>query len=188
MVVVLLPSVAAADTYGNTSTEAGAGKQYAIWNKSTRKIRLRVNPYSSMSPDRCMDAMLDWLADGHYDSRVVRSCLPGTDEESDPGGDGYWVEPSSWGDRSVTNMQKGFGYVMDDDFGETTPDAFFVDPEWRERFSGSENGAFYPSPPRTTVDCWARTRTRYQNGSVDWTPDNGFPVNNGGTVSIFGNC
>ena len=69
-------------------------------------------------------------------------------------------------------MQRGFGYVMDDDY---VNDKFFVPdgPGSRQRFTGSGNEDFYRSPPRTVVDCWARTTTKYQDGHEDWT--NGSP-------------
>lgn len=128
-----------------------------------------------MSNDHCMDSMVDWLSNGHYDSRVIRSCLPGAKNTTDPYGDQGWQEPSDWGGRQVTDMQKGFGYTMDDDF---VGGQFNV--VERQHFAGSGPGAFYPSPPRTPVDCWARTKTIYQDGHTDNTPNYGRPVQDGG--------
>jgi hypothetical protein len=141
------------------------------------KISLTAYPYSGMSSDRCMDAMVDWYTGGHhYDSRVARSCLPGAFEETDKGGDGFWVEPADWDNVSVTNMQKGYGYVMDDDY---VNGAFAI--YGHEAFAGAGGGVIYASPPRTTVDCWARTVTLYNDGHTDSTPNKGVPEGTGGS-------
>lgn len=122
-----------------------------------------------------MDAMLDWNTSySHYDSRVVRSCLPGRSEETDPGGDGWWSESQGYWP-FLTSMKKGNGYLIDDAYGA---DGF--PPLSVERFAGTDTADIYYSAPRTTVDCWARTRTRYQNGSVDVTPSQGDPATTAG--------
>lgn len=67
-----------ADPAGSDHTYIGQGHQYASWLKGYRSVSLLADARSGMDPDHCMDAMLDWeVADGHYDSRVVRTCQPG---------------------------------------------------------------------------------------------------------------
>ena len=72
---------------------------------------------SGLNSGRCIDAFFDWEAQGlfagHYDSRIIRNCYPGSNLESDPNGDGYWVEPSNWGGESVSGLQKGMGATYD---------------------------------------------------------------------------
>lgn len=159
-VVVASAGVARADTpqSGSDTAYAGSGNQSGAWSLTQRRIGLAVDPGSGMSNSRCMDAMLDWgTLSGHYDSRVVRSCRRGTGEETDPGGDGYWVEPVDWGGRTVTGIHKGFGYVINDSNLHIVSS---------ERFSNTGTGGLDASAPGTGTQGWARVRTRYQNGSV----------------------
>lgn len=139
-------------------------------------IKLRVYPSTAMSSDHCIDAMVDWKnLDGHYDARVARSCRPGDYWGTDMNGDFYWNEPSNWAGQNVVDMQKGYGYTFDDDWS----DGFrFIG---SERFVGTTGQQIYDSPPRTTVDCFARTTTLYNDGHVDWTPNYGYPVHESGT-------
>jgi hypothetical protein len=175
--VALSESTAWAGQSGTSWAYAGAGTQYVTWNVSTRKFRLMVTPGSGMSTDRCMDSMLDWQpSSGHYDSRVIRSCRPGHSNETDPGADGYWIEPSDWDGANVNDTNKGFGYIMDDDFVDGRFEIYDS-----EHFDNSGTGALYNSPPRTTTDCWARTRTLYEDGHVDVTPNYGKPETQAGT-------
>lgn len=93
----LLVTTAFADTpqEGLDTAYAGAGSQYGNWSLSGKKLRLKVFPSNAMSTTRCMDALLDWNTEGttHWDARVVRSCRPGTTEETDPGGNGSGPNP-----------------------------------------------------------------------------------------------
>ncbi|MGH3347865.1 MAG: hypothetical protein ACRDO4_12880 [Nocardioides sp.] len=115
-----------------------------------------------------MDAQLDWrVTSGHYDLRIVRSCMPGGFNETDPTGNGYWEEPNGW--TSGTNMRRGYGYMIDDDYGLFGWDTFDI-----RMMAGTEGSALQEPPPRTS-DCKARTRTRYQDGHVEATPNNGAP-------------
>ncbi|WP_370617690.1 hypothetical protein [Mumia sp. Pv 4-285] len=63
---------------------------------------------------------------------------------------------------NVVNMQKGFGYVLDDDFVNGGFVFYGI-----ERFSGSGTGALCTSAPRTCTDRWARVRTLYQDGHFE---------------------
>lgn len=152
--------------YGYTYQGAGASFQYMSWNRSTRKIRLKVFADVGMNPDNCMDAMADWHTTNgdHYDARVVRVCLPGGTEETDPGADGYWIEPSDWDGRPVDGLRIAGGYVMDDDY------PFVI--KWGSVLPESVSSSLYPAtsgtPPRTppSDDYWARVRTLYQDGHV----------------------
>ena len=111
-----------------------------------------------MSTDRCMDAMLDWqTTSGHYDGRIVRSCRPGGTATTDPGGDGYWQEPSNWAGRTVIDMQKGGGARIDDDYLNGNFELYQWDP-----FAGA--GGSYTVRARTCTDKFARVRALYQDG------------------------
>ncbi len=179
LLVSVIPPAQASPT-GEDYAYAGSGFQYAKWQAShvPDRLELKVSPTTSMSKNRCMDAMLDWETTfAHYDSRVVRSCLPGRSEASDPGGDGWWSEPNSYW-LNISDMKKGQGYLIDDQYGSDG----FPPLSGRERFAGTTTDSIYESAPRTTVDCWARTRTRYELGHVDVTP------NDGGSPTGAGNC
>jgi len=124
-------------------------------------LRLKVSPTTSMSPSRCMDAMIDWDKGGlaHYDSRVVRSCLPGMSEETDPGGDLYWDETDPIFISNVLATRMGWGYVVS---------ASNLSVVGWERFAntGSGSGSLDAYAPGTGTQGYARVRTRYNNGSV----------------------
>lgn len=166
----------AADATGTThegydTAYAGSGWQYGWWSQSQGKVRLQSNPYNGMSSSRCMDAMVDWkvkqpiIGHHHYDSRVIRSCLPGTAEETDPGGDNRWSEPSDWGGETPQGLQRGFGYIIDD----STLDILS-----KERFANS-GSVDVTNAPSTFGQGGARVRTRYNNGTVGSC--NPLPVN-----------
>lgn len=138
---------------------AAPGHQYANWSYSSRLLRLGSYPDLGMNSDRCMDAMLDWQTSaGHYDARVVRSCKPGSPATKDPGGDGFWFEPSGWAGRNIVNMQKGGGARIDDDYVGGNFHMY----AWKP-FAGAGSGS-YSARPRTCTDKWARVRTLYQDG------------------------
>lgn len=144
---------------GSDTANAGSGTQFASWSKSNHRLRLKVLPGNSMSTDKCMDVMLDWGTNGsgHYDGRVVRSCAPGIDEETDPDANGFWDEPSGWGGRDVTGIQKGWGYTIDDDNLLVLSAA---------RLNDTGTGDLWGVAPGTGTQGFARVRTRYQNGTV----------------------
>lgn len=152
---------ASAATSGEDDAYVTPGHEHAIWSKSEKRLSLGSFPGYSMSTDRCMDAMLDWkTTSGHYDARVVRSCDPGGKVSTDPGGDGYWQEPSDWGGRTITDMQKGVGARIDDDYVDGNF-AMYA----HEDFAGAGGGA-YSARPRTCTDRFARVRTLYQDGHI----------------------
>lgn len=116
LLLLVHPSAAWAARSGTDYVYAGQGWQYGKWSWNESRLRLVSNPYGDMSTDRCMDAVLDWATyDGHYDSRRVRSCRPGFNIPTDPGGDGYWNEPTSRFQTRVNDMRVGGGVVFDDD-------------------------------------------------------------------------
>jgi hypothetical protein len=157
--IALTADPSSAATSGNDYAYVSPGHQYGTWSRADRRLRLGAYPQSTMSTNRCMDAMLDWqTASGHYDARVVRSCRPGGVATTDPGGDGYWSEPSDWAGRTVTDMQKGGGARIDDDYVNGN----FALYAW-EGFAGAGTGS-YSSRPRTCTDKFARMRTLYQDG------------------------
>jgi len=139
--------------------------QYGRWSLSERQVRMTVNPTTSMSSDRCMDALLDWGTEGtgHWDSRILRSCQPGYAVETDPGGDGFWEEPNNnilhW--RDLGGIQKGWGYTIDDDSLEIAPGSANRDP-----FDSA--GHLAPDNPaaRAGARGYARIKSRLQSGSV----------------------
>jgi hypothetical protein len=164
------PAEADTNQEGSDTAFAGNGVQYGVWQKSNKRVRLKVSPSSTMSSTRCMDAKLDWGTEGsgHYDARVVRSCQPGTPEETDPDADGFWVEPSDWGGRNIGGIQKGFGYIISD-----STLAVLLD----ERFENTGSGDLEQFAPGTGTQGYARVRTRYNNGTVKSC--NPLPVNSG---------
>lgn len=174
--VAVIGSYSSALASGTTSegydyAYAGAGTQWGEWSQSNRTVRLHTMPNSGMSTSRCMDAMVDWkvkqpiFGHNHYDSRVVRSCKPGFDEETDPGGDGYWSEPSGWGGETPQGLQRGFGYIISDSTLEVLGS---------ERFDDSGSLSLDPVPS-TFGQGKARVRTLYQDGHVGSC--NPLPVN-----------
>lgn len=158
-----LSSAAVADTpqYGNDIAYIGLGEQYGYWNLTAMKLRLKSSPEAGMSTARCMDAFLDWGTggsgeeSGHYDGRIVRSCKPGTSEETDPGGNGTWEEPPSG--RNLVGIQKGWGYVIYD-HNLAVIDA--------ERFASTGTLGYDDPAPGTGTQGYARVRTRYEDGTV----------------------
>lgn len=143
---------------GNDVAYAGPGSQYGRWNVNTRNIRMVVRPDTNMNTDYCMDVYLDWRnLSGHYDGRFVRSCRPGTLEETDPGGDGQWIEPTNYSNQNVTGMSRGWGYTHTD-----------FDPYSTESLADSGGGSILDEAPRTGTDGWAWIRTRYQDNSLKY--------------------
>lgn len=176
-VVLAIPTLlapawgAGSSTEGNDTAYSGNGSQYAAWSKSGKKLRLKVSPNSAMSTGKCMDAMLDWGNNGnHYDARVVRSCRPGKSEETDPGADGYWQEPSG---TNPTHIQKGYGYMISDSTLTVLAEEPF------NSVGGDDN---YDVAPSTLSQGYARIRTRYQDNSVGTC--NPLPV----LSAFFGGC
>jgi hypothetical protein len=173
---VCVPSAAAEandHTSGSDTTYLGPGSssQYLYWNRTTRRIRLKVvfagDPTESST--FCLESTVDWrVEDGsHFDPRVVRNCDPGSSVETDPGGDGYWVEPANWDfdthDSPVNGVFRAWGVKVSDGplavlnsthvFGPApTPYAQNQDPP--------------NHPPPTTGQFFAAVRTRYDDGSV----------------------
>lgn len=161
-----------ADT-GSGTTYAGTGDswQQLSWNDGTRRLYIRVHTDPAMSTDRCIDGHLDWNThgSGHYDSRVVRDCEPGTYHFTDPNGDYWYTELlASWNTRNISHMQRGAGYKIDDDTLDIIGSPEYV---WGSDIYGGGN------VPATTaeVDLWSKLWTHYQNGNEvkkDATPDN----------------
>lgn len=144
---------------GLDTVYAGAGSQYGNWSLSGQKLRLKVFPGSGMSTSKCMDAFLDWGTEGdHYDGRVIRSCRPGTTEETDPGGNGFWSEPTDFAGAHVNGIQKGFGYMIDDGNLQVLTGA--------QRMANTGSGSLDNYAPGTGTQGYARVRTRYQDGTV----------------------
>lgn len=57
-----------------------------------------------MSTSVCLEAIVDWMTEaGHYDARASRNCMPAS------GRSGSRTEPSGWGGRDVTGLQKAAG-------------------------------------------------------------------------------
>lgn len=145
---------------GAGSLSVGAGTQYAAWSVSGRKIRLSVLANSGMAASKCMDSMVDWYTNGtgHYDARVVRSCLPGGYIETDPGGDGYWNEfNTDWITRVINKIQRGYGYTIDD----TNLAVLNFD-----HYNFGNLAGLQAAAPGTGTQGYARVRTLYQNGSI----------------------
>jgi hypothetical protein len=174
--LILVPSgVAWADCHGNGDDVGGDTRhmgapssfQYMYWDKPGKRVRVVSNTDSGMNTNICLDAYLDWMTEeNHYDARVARNCDPGSYRESDSGGDGYQPEPSNWGGRTVTGLQKAAGckYVQN-----TNPpslgDCEYVEPE----SVCNVFGAF--AWTNKTHRVWLRA----ENGTIDY--------NNGGDVA-----
>lgn len=175
-----VPNAYANDT-GNGSfigtVGASGSYQSTEWDKGSRKIRIEVRAGNNMNTSRCIDGAVDWKTkSGHYDVRVVRVCRPGGTESTDPGGDGWWLEPSDWDGRTVVGMRVAGGILI----GDTYPFA-----NHNESLSQLSVGRPYQSTnhvaPRSgsNVDFWARIRTMYQDGqrgtaSINKTPERCF--------------
>lgn len=182
--VVGVPAVADSPN-GNDSTSAGSGVQEAEWHASSRSVSLTAHPFSSLDPDHCMDAMLDWkhTAGPHHDSRVVRSCRAGfvnhsyTWDGAQAAGVAdlnltqfVWIEPLSfWNSAGISESQKGYGYELDDDYVD---DTFEIYDEEEFAGAGSPN---YDTVPRTCTDRWARVLTLYQD--AHYTGCKNYPAN-----------
>lgn len=111
VVIALVPVPAQAapvDHYqGNIRTTIGvAGSaQRTVWDRTggQRKVRLAVRTGPKLPLGECHEASFDWRTTaGHYDQRTVRNCKPDGYVETDPGGDGYWQEPSGWDGRTIS--------------------------------------------------------------------------------------
>ncbi len=104
---------------GEDTVHAGPGgsDQVGKWSLANRQVRVKVHTGNGLNSGRCLDSFFDWETHGafagHYDSRIVRDCYPGSNLESDPNGDGYWEEPSDWGSASVSGLNKGMGANYD---------------------------------------------------------------------------
>jgi len=148
---------------GSDFAYVGAGVQYGRWSQSDKTVRLHSSPANNMSSNRCMDVMVDWRIDQpfigrqHYDARVVRSCKPGVDEETDPGGDREWSEPSDWEGETPHGLQRGFGLIISDSS---------LDVIARERFEDAGMVDAPQTQPSTFGQGATRVRTRYNNGNV----------------------
>lgn len=169
--LALYPSVTYGAPEGNDWGYASPGQQYAEWSKSNRRIKFLIYAQSSMSTDRCLDGMLDWKTSNgtHYDARVVRTCMPGGEAITGTA-DGYWNEPSDWGGRTITDMQKGVAARIDDDYVGGNFQMYSA-----ENFSGAGGGA-YTDRPRACTDKFARTRVRYQDGHYNSCDSNSVPT------------
>jgi hypothetical protein len=149
---------AGSSSEGYDTAYAGSGYQYAAWSKSNKNLRLASGPNTSMPTTKCMDAMLDWYTtQPHYDSRVVRSCLPGYTEETDPCCGGYWSEIDS-AFSYVSRTSKGYGYMIED--GSLTVSGS------PDHFDNAGAGTLWTTAPATGTQGYSRIGTRYQNGSV----------------------
>lgn len=144
---------------GSDTAYNGSGQQYGAWSVSNKRFRLKASPTTGMATNRCMDAMLDWDKGGlpHFDSRVVRSCLPGVSEETDPGGNGFWTETDPAFPGNIFLTGKGWGYVISD--------STLAVQGW-EHFDNAGSGSLYSTAPGTGTQGYARVRTRCNNGTV----------------------
>lgn len=126
LAIVLGAGPAFADCHGNgvdsgsadASVGAQGSKQTVAWNLGNREVRVRSKTGDGLNAGKCLDAAFDWMTDGitdgHYDARIARNCRPGTVVQSDADGNGYWLEPSDWGNRKVTGIQKAAGCNYDE--------------------------------------------------------------------------
>lgn len=157
-------------TSGSRTAHAGAGNswQQLSWNDAdtAREMQIRIRPDPSLSDDQCLDGHLDWDTNGtgHYDARVVRTCaMNGVIHITNPSGDTWFEEPlGAWNDRNIAGVQRGVGYLIDDDDDghleiEGTPD--FV-------YGGGQLYGGGPAPVTTAgADMFAKLWTRYQSGN-----------------------
>lgn len=178
---------------GGATTYAGPGDSYQEmrWNVSTRRIKIKVKAASSMSTDHCIEGAVDWKTNNghHYDVRVVRVCRPGATEETDPGGDGRWEEPSDWDGRTVTQIRAATGSRISDSTLEQLGE--IPAPQVSSAVIYASSSGKSPSTS-TDKDFWARVRTLYEDGSkgtvsVNKTPEHCFGKGNINTP-IYNNC
>ncbi len=157
---------------GTLSIGPGASLQYGSWNLTTRKMRITNYASTTMSKDRCHDMFLDWqeASNEHYDGRVVRVCLPGGSEETDKAGDGFWLEPANWSNRSINGIRVAAAYAIDDDTLDVVSGsrADLPDSDDGGRLWAGGNAGV---PRGDGTSYHARIRTLYQSGNTSsWNP------------------
>jgi hypothetical protein len=155
------------DDQGSQVTTVGSGISYqtGLWDKPGKRIRLVAATDTAMSPDRCHDVYVDWAVatSDHYDLRMLRNCDPGSYRETDATGDGYSDEPSDWGNRNVTGMQKSAAcsYV------QSTHSFNSSCVQYDENIFGCAITAAFDIP-LPTGHRYARWFVRWENGTVDY--------------------
>lgn len=120
--IVATTAVAAAADCNPNANGADSGSAYfnvgsagssqsSTWNLADRSVYVGTITGSGMQADKCHDMMFDWATNsGHYDSRQIRNCAPGTQTSSQSGtpqGTFPAREPSDWAGRTVSGLQKG---------------------------------------------------------------------------------
>lgn len=142
-----------------------------LWDLTGRRVRLVASPDAAVPTYRCHDAWVDWATvSGHYDARLTRNCDPGSYRETDSGGDGWEPEPSNWGGRNVTGIQKGAGCVHNQN-----SITFDTCAQYPQNLSTCSIGSDYTL---TQMKNFVRYWIRYQDGTI------GF--NSGGKVQEAG--
>jgi hypothetical protein len=168
------PAHAAGTIYDGSDTAfAGSGSQYGRWNQSLGQVGLDARPSTSMPTTRCMDAYFDWavqqpiIGHNHYDARIVRSCRPGVNTSTDPGGNGVWSE-GNWGGATPQGASRGAGLNISDGAGLTVMTS--------DRFADAGTGAIPQNGEPTVNNGEVRIRTRYQNPNTPVYSCNALPA------------
>ncbi len=170
-VILLGATAASADCHGN-GVNSGNGykfvgapgsQQTMTWSLPDRSTYVRSETGAAMSLSICLEARSDWMTQsGHYDARAARNCDDGSSVA------GTWKEPSSWGGRAVTGLQKAAGckYVQ-------TADPSYADCDYVEESVGG--CPFQSGAARAWTASSHAMFLRRQNGQLE--------SNNGGDVN-----
>ncbi len=181
-----LPDASAAGEDGSSTTHHGPGSssQYMYWDISEHRVRMKMNPGDAMPDTVCQDVKLDWGTEGsgHYDARVTRVCKPGghIQTNGDSSTSGHWVEPAGFEGRDVERIREAVAYTISDDsplWVLSSPS-----PSWAFKVSRDDNvynngNSAHPlgHAPKTRTSWWARVRTRYNNGDVNYSQNLSLP-------------
>lgn len=157
------------DTSGSGSETIGAGSQSWSWNRLIGEAYVSGNANNGMDLDKCLDTFVDWMTtSGHYDARIARNCKPGG------GRAGTITEPSSWGGRTISGLQKAGAckYFQDASppgyYQPTNPTLCGYDSE-----SADEDGhVCYIGPAGTWTSKCGAYFIRHEDGTIDFNDGN----------------
>lgn len=138
--------------------------EHGAWDLQAKAVREDTYAGSGMSTSKCVDTYLDWATTiGHYDSRLTRVCQPGGHRVTDMGGDGWAQEPSDWGGRTVTGLQKGAGC-----FYNQSTENFDICTNFPEHLPGCVYDLVYDSFSLGDMTWFTRYWVTHQDGTIDY--------------------
>lgn len=151
-----------------TSSEEGA------WDLGAKAVKEFTDADFGMSTSKCLDTYVDWATtSGHYDQRLTRVCQPGGWRLTDQGGDGWALEPSDWGGRTVTGLQKGAGCLYNQSTGN-----FDDCSDFPEHLSGCVYDLVTDSFTLSYMKWFTRWWVTYQDGTIAYNSGGDVASNN----------